>query len=391
MKYKFDSGFNHGIKDSLKWNFVKRISENKDIIPMWIADMDFETVPQVKEAIVERAVQGIYGYSEMQDGYYKALSVWTQKRYNWEIEKDWICFSPGVVTGISLTIRALTHPGDKVLIQTPVYSPFFGAVTRSGCELVTSSLKPNNGKYKMDFEDLEEKLKDKRVKIMVLCNPHNPVGRVWRREELVRLGEICLKNDVRVISDEIHSDLVYRGYKYTPFASISKEFEQNSITCTAPSKTFNLAGLQSSNIIIPNEKFRKEYEIALENIEVSRLNVFGMVACEAAYKHGEPWLEELLDYLEENKELVKKRIEDHMPQLKLIEPEGTYLLWIDCSGLGLKDEELKNFMIEKARILFNDGSSFGEDGKGFQRMNIACSKELLEEALMRLEKAVNSI
>ncbi|WP_320046230.1 MalY/PatB family protein [uncultured Ilyobacter sp.] len=391
MKYNFDRGFNHEIKDSLKWNTVKRISNKKDIIPMWIADMDFETVPEVKTAIIERATQGIYGYSEMKNEYYESLAGWTKKRYNWEIEKEWLCFSPGVVTGISLTIRALTHPGDKVVIQTPVYSPFFGAVTRSGCELVTSSLKLVNGKYKMDFEDLEEKLKDKRTKIMVLCNPHNPVGRAWTRDELIRLGEICLKNNVTVISDEIHSDLVYKGHKYTPFASISKEFEQNSIICTAPSKTFNLAGLQSSNIIIPNENFRREYKIALENIEVSRLNVFGMVACETAYTHGEPWLEELLDYLEANKELVKKRIENKIPKLKLIEPEATYLLWIDCSGLGLSDEKLKKFMIEKAGILLNDGISFGEEGKGFQRMNIACPKEILEEALNRLEKAVNSI
>ncbi len=391
MKYNFDRGFNHEIKDSLKWNTVKRISNKKDIIPMWIADMDFETVPEVKTAIIERASQGIYGYSEMKDEYYESLAGWTKKRYNWKIEKEWLCFSPGVVTGISLTIRALTHPGDRVLIQTPVYSPFFGAVTRSGCELVTSSLKLVDGKYKMDFEDLEEKLEDERTKIMVLCNPHNPVGRVWTRNELLRIGEICLKNNVTVISDEIHSDLVYKGYKYTPFASISKEFEQNSIICTAPSKTFNLAGLQSSNIIIPNENFRREYKIALENIEVSRLNVFGMVACETAYRYGEPWLEELLDYLEENKELVKKGIENKMPKLKLIEPEATYLLWIDCSRLGLSDEDLKKFMIEKAGILLNDGISFGEEGKGFQRMNIACPKDILEEALDRLEKAVNSI
>lgn len=391
MKYNFDRGFNHEIKDSLKWNTVKRISDKQDVIPMWIADMDFETVPEVKKAIIERATQGIYGYSEMKDEYFESLSGWTKKRYNWEIKKEWLCFSPGVVTGINLTIRALTHPGDKVLIQTPVYSPFFGAVTRSGCELVTSSLKLVDGKYKMDFDDLEKKLKDKRTKIMVLCNPHNPVGRAWTRDELIKLGEICLKNNVIVISDEIHSDLVYKGHKYTPFASISKEFEQNSIICTAPSKTFNLAGLQSSNIIIPNENFRREYKVALENIEVSRLNVFGMVACETAYKYGESWLEELLDYLEVNKELVKKRIESKIPKLKLIEPEATYLLWIDCSGLGLNDEELKKFMIEKAGILLNDGISFGEEGKGFQRMNIACSKNILEEALNRLEKAVNSL
>jgi cystathionine beta-lyase len=391
MKYNFDKGFNNEIKDSLKWNSIKRMSEAGDIIPMWIADMDFETVPQVKDALVERAMQGIYGYSEMREGYYRALSDWTKKRYQWEIEKDWICFSPGVVTGISLTIRALTHPGDKVIIQTPVYSPFFGAVTRSGCKLEINSLKLVDGKYIIDFDDLEEKLKDRRVKIMVLCNPHNPVGRVWTKDELIRIGDLCIKNNVIVISDEIHSDLVYKGYKYIPFASISKEFEQNSIICTAPSKTFNLAGLQSSNIIIPNEKFRREYEIALENIEVSRLNVFGMVACEAAYKYGEPWLEELMDYLEENKNLVKRCIEDKIPKLKLIEPEGTYLLWIDCSGLGLSDEKLKEFMITKAKILFNDGNSFGQEGQGFQRMNIACSKSVLQEALGRLEKAVNSI
>lgn len=387
----FDKGFNNEIKDSLKWNFAKRMPEGEDIIPMWIADMDFETVPEVKDALVERAMQGIYGYSEMQEGYYKALSDWTRKRYQWDIKKEWICFSPGVVTGIALTIKALTHPGDKVIIQTPVYSPFFGAVTRSGCELETNSLKLIDGRYTMDFDDLEKKLKDRRVKVMVLCNPHNPVGRVWKKEELKKLGELCIKNNVVVISDEIHSDLVYKGYKYTPFASISKEFEQNSITCTAPSKTFNLAGLQTSNIIIPNEKFRREYNIALENIEISRLNVFGMVACETAYKYGEKWLEDLLEYLEENKNIVKKYIDEKIPGLKLIEPEGTYLLWIDCSRLGLNDEKLKEFMVKKAKILFNGGNSFGHEGQGFQRMNIACSRTILSEALRRLEEAVKNI
>jgi cystathionine beta-lyase len=358
---------------------------------MWIADMDFETVPEVKEAIIKRAKQGIYGYSETMDGYYDSIINWIEKSHRWKVEKDWLCISPGVVTAINITIKALTHPGDKIVIQSPVYYPFLNSILRNGCEILNSPLKLINNRYYIDFEDLEEKAKDEIVKLMLICNPHNPIGRVWTKEELKKIGEICLRNKVIVVSDEIHSDLIYKEYKHTSFASISKEFQENSITCTAPSKTFNLAGLQTSNIIIPNERLRREYNIALENMGISRLNLFGVIACEAAYKYGEPWLKELLDYIEENKNFAKKYIEEKIPKLKVIEPEGTYLLWIDCRELGLNNEELKEFMMTKAKVAFDEGFIFGEGGQGFERMNIACPRSILQEALKRIEKAIKDI
>ncbi|MCH5139107.1 pyridoxal phosphate-dependent aminotransferase [Clostridiaceae bacterium UIB06] len=391
MKYDFDKVFDKENTDSVKWNFAEKVLGDKDVIPMWIADMDFQTVPEVKEAIIKRASQGVYGYSETLNGYYDSITNWIEKRHQWKIEREWLCISPGVVTALSLVVKALTHPGDKVVIQSPVYYPFFNSILRNGCEIVNNPLKAVEGRYHVDYEDLEEKVKDERVKLMIICNPHNPVGRVWTKEELQRIGEICLKNDVLVVADEIHSDLIYKGHKYTPFASISKEFEQNSITCTAPSKTFNLAGLQTSNIIIPNEKLRREYNIALENIGISRLNLFGVIGCEAAYKYGEEWLDELLDYLEENKRYTEKYISEKIPKLKVVKAEGTYLLWINFRELGMNSKELKKFMLTKAKVAFNEGFIFGEGGEGFERMNIACPRSILQEALRRIEEAVNNI
>lgn len=391
MRYDFDKVFNKENTDSVKWNFTKKILGYDDVIPMWIADMDFETVPEVKEAIIKRAAQGIYGYSETMAGYYDAIINWTEKRHQWKVEKEWLCISPGVITALNIVVKALTHPGDKVIIQSPVYYPFFNSISRNGCEILNNPLKSVEGRYYIDFEDLEEKIKDERVKLMIICNPHNPIGRVWTKEELQKIGEICLKHDVIVVSDEIHSDLIYKGYKHTPFASISKEFEQNSITCTAPSKTFNLAGLQTSNIIIPNKKLRKEYNIALENMGISRLNLFGVIGCEAAYKYGEEWLEQLLDYIEENKNFTEKYISEKIPKLKVVKAEGTYLLWIDFRELGMKGKDLKKFMMTKAKVAFNEGFIFGEGGEGFERMNIACPRSILQEALKRIEEAVNNI
>lgn len=391
MKYDFDKIFNKENTDSVKWNFTKKVLGYDDVIPMWIADMDFETVPEVKEAIMKRAAQGIYGYSEIMDGYYDAITNWMEKRHQWKIEREWLSISPGVVTALSIIVKAFTHPGDKVIIQSPVYYPFFNSIYRNGCEILNNPLKAVENRYYIDFEDLEEKIKDERVKLMIICNPHNPIGRVWTKEELQKIGEICLKHDVIVVSDEIHCDLIYKGYKYTPFASISKKFEQNSITCTAPSKTFNLAGLQTSNIIIPNKKLRKEYNIALENMGISRLNLFGAIGCEAAYEYGEEWLEQLLDYIEENKNYTEKYISEKISKLKVVKAEGTYLLWIDFRELGMNGKELKRFMMTKAKVAFNEGFIFGEGGEGFERMNIACPRSILQEALKRIEEAVNNI
>jgi cysteine-S-conjugate beta-lyase len=385
MKYNFDKLTGSQNPDSVKWGC------GQDFIPMGIADMDFETVPEVREAIIERAGKDVFGYTELPKGYRESVTGWILKRHQWKVKKEWLTISPGIVTAITLAIRAFAQNGDKVLVQSPVYYPFFSAITRSGCEIIENQLSFSGGRYGIDFEDLEKKAADERAKILILCNPHNPVGRVWTREELMRIGGICLKNNVMVIADEIHSDLVYSGSKYTPFASISKEFEQNSITCTAPSKTFNLAGLQTSNIIIPNEKLRREYNISLENTGMSRINLFGGIACKAAYTHGEQWLEEVLEYIGGNKEFAIRYIGENIPEIKVIEPEGTYLLWIDFRKLGLDSESLRRYLQHETRIIFNEGYVFGQGGQGFERMNIACPRSVLEEALGRIEKAVRKI
>ncbi|NFN98807.1 pyridoxal phosphate-dependent aminotransferase, partial [Clostridium botulinum] len=362
----------------------------EDIISMWIADMDFETVPEVKEEIINRAHHGIYGYTATTESYYKEVVNWMKKRHGWNIKKEWITNTPGIVMAVNTIVRTFTHSGDKVLLQRPIYYPFFKAINNNGCHIVNNPLKFDGKRYEMDFEDLDNKLSDPRVKIMILCSPHNPTGRVWTKEELIKVGNLCLKHNVLVISDEIHSDLIYKPNKHIPFAAICKEFADISITCTAPSKTFNLAGLQGSNIIISNERLMNEFKIAMENIGLSRLNIFASIACEAAYKYGEQWVEQLIDYLQENKEFAKKFIKEKVPMLKVIEPEGTYLLWIDCRKLKMSKEELEEFMLKEAGVAFDEGYIFGEEAIGFERMNIACPREVLKEALERIEKAINN-
>lgn len=391
MKYDFNKIVKREKTNCIKWDFNKKLLGYEDVISMWIADMDFETVPEVTEALIKRASHGIYGYSSNSDSYYEAIINWMKNRHGWNVKKEWIILNPGVVMAVSALIRTFTHPGDKVVIQKPIYYPFFKCIENNGCHIVDNPLKFDGDRYEMDFEDLDVKLSDPRVKLMILCSPHNPTGRVWTREELIKVGKLCLKHNVLIISDEIHSDLVYKEYKHTPFAYISQEFRDASITCTAPSKTFNLAGLQTSNIIIPNEKLRKEYKLTLENIGINRLNLFGYIACETAYTHGEAWLNELLDYLKENKEFVKTFIKEKIPKLKVIEPEGTYLLWIDCRALNMDINKLKEFMLKDVGVAFDEGYIFGEAGKGFERMNIACPRSVLEKALIKMEQAIKNI
>lgn len=385
MKYNFDKIIcKHNI-ESVKWSY------GEEILPMGIADMDFETLPEIKEAIIERLSRDIYGYSNLQDDYKPTLIEWYEKLHDWKIEEDWLCISPGVSPAIGITIRALTNPGDKVILQTPVYPPFFGEINHNGCGIVNNPLLLDDSGYHMDYEDLEKKASDVRVKLLLLCNPHNPVGRVWTRDELTKLGEICLRYNVIVIADEIHGDLVFKGNKYIPFASISEDFAKNSITCTAPTKTFNLAGFQVSNIIIPNRKLRAEYEIGRHNIGISRLNVFASSVCTAAYRHGQPWLEELMTYLEDNKNYALNYIKKYLPQISVIEPDGTYMLWMDFRSLGLRDEELHNLIFHQAKIVLNEGHTFGQGGEGFQRMNIACPRSIIQEALERLCNVIKKI
>jgi len=393
MKYNFDESIDRTNYHSVKWDELKTKFGDipEDVLPMWIADMEFRSPQPVIEAIKKAAEHGIYGYTSRPLSYYQAIIDWMEKRHNWKVKKDWLVFSPGVVPALSFIIRAFTQPGDKVIVQPPVYYPFFRVIENNGCHVVNNPLKLSNKKYFMDYDDLEKKVDDSRVKLIILCSPHNPVGRVWQKEELIILGEICLEHNIIVVSDEIHADILFKGYRHIPFASISPAFAHHSITCTAPSKTFNLAGLQTSSIIIPNKKYCRIYENILDSLALDENNVFGLVALEAAYRDGEEWLEQLLSYLNENLKFLMKYFEERIPKIKVIKPEGTYLVWLDCRQLGLSVKDLNNFMIKKAGVTLDDGYWFGTEGEGFMRINIACPRSFLEEGLKRIERAINSI
>jgi cysteine-S-conjugate beta-lyase len=387
MKYNFDevivrTGFN-----SLKWDDTERLFGDKEILPMWVADMDFKIATPIINAIKERAEHGIFGYATRSDSYYQAVMDWIAKRHNWPIEKDSVVFSPGVVPALKLILETFTSPGDKIVVQTPVYTPMFQMIKDSGRIVVNNPLVYENSYYKMDIEDLHSKI-DSSVKMLFLCSPHNPVGRVWRESELASLADICVENDVLIISDEIHSDLVYTGFKHIPIASLSQKIANVSITCTAPSKTFNLAGLQTSNLIIPNKELRERYVKTLNSYYLKNINTFGIVALEAAYREGEEWLEQLITYLHGNLTYLTTFLERNIPQIKVIQPEATYLVWLDCRELGLSNVELQQFMLKKAKIGFNQGFIFGECGEGFARMNIACPRTIMQDALNRLLVAI---
>lgn len=389
MKYNFD----RIIKPihSEKWCGKKKIFGREDIVPMWIADMDFESPKPVVDAIVKRAEHGIFGYAFRPSSYSESIINWFSKRYSWEINKDWINYSPGVVPALSFIALSFSHPGDKIIVQSPAYRRFFEVITPNGRQVLNNPLLLKNGKYIIDFDDFEKKAGDSRAKLFFLCNPHNPVGRVWTREEIIKLGRICIKNNIIIVSDEIHSDLIYKGYKHVIFASISEEFAQNSIILNSPSKTFNLAGLQTSIVIIPNKKYYKIYDNKISSLKVGRSNVFGLVALEAAYNFGEDWLKQLLEYLEENLKYLTNFFKERVPKIKVIKPEGTYLVWLDCRQLALNDLELRKFMIEKAKVGLIEGYKFGQGGEGFQRINIGCPRSILKKSLERIEKAVNEL
>jgi len=380
--YDFDTIVERENTNCLKWDTVE-----KGLLPMWVADMDFQSPPEVIAALQERARHGVYGYSAGYGGWLEALRQWMGKRYGWAPQREWISTSPGVVAALYMLVRALTEPGDRIIIQPPVYRPFYNIARSQGCVLLENPLHFDGRKYHMDLEQLRQQV-DGRVKILILCSPHNPVGRVWTREELLALGRFCLEHEITIISDEIHSDLVFPGYKHTVIASISRELEQNTVVCNAPSKTFNIAGIPASNVIIANDNLRSAYRRVLRSSGLDLPNVFAVTAAEAAYKYGEAWLEELLLYLENNYRLASRFFAEHIPEIKIVEPEGTYLLWLDCRSLGLGDKELDSFIKEKARLLLEPGLVFGSGGSGFQRMNIACPRQRLEEALGRLEKAL---
>ncbi|MDW3228971.1 MAG: PatB family C-S lyase [Acidobacteriota bacterium] len=386
-RYDFDRGLDRRNTCSLKWDFCQQVLGVPEVIPMWVADMDFAAPPEVVEAINKRAAHGAYGYPSIPRSLWTSIINWMKARHNWEIKREWLSLSQGVVPALNLCIQSYTAPGDKVIVQSPVYYPFFSAVENNGRRIVRNPLIFENNYWKMDLADLEKKI-DRRTRMLILCSPHNPVGRVWKREELEQLAEICLKHDLLIISDEIHTEHVYRGFKHLPLASISREISNRTVTLTAPSKAFNLAGLTTSVVIASNSRLLDLYTIQLENLGLTVNNIFGLVALEAAYTHGARWLEELVDYLEDNLDFARKYFEDRLPQIRFLKPEGTYLALLDCRGLGLAQKELDEFFLKKAKVYFDQGPIFGEELQGFERMNLACPRRILEEALQRIEKAL---
>lgn len=390
MSFNFNKIIDRTNNFSAKWSEMNKNFGTNDLLPMWVADMDFLTAPCIMEALKDRLEQGIFGYTTRPSSYNESIVNWLDNRFSWKIKKEWLMFSPAVITSISLLIQNLTQKNDKIMIQEPVYSPFHNIVELNERDLVISPLiKLDDGSYIMDYEDIEAKIKD--VKIFILCNPHNPVGRVWTREELTRLGQICLKHNVIVISDEIHSDIILKNHKHTPFASISKEFCKNTITCMAPTKTFNLAGLQSSFLVMSNPYYYEVMDRAFSTLDIKRNNAFSLVATEAAYNYGEDWLDELIKYIEDNVDFAIEYIKTNIPKLKVKKPEGTYLLWVDFNSLNVDEKDLKDALINKGRVALSSGSSFGIGGGGYYRINLACPRAMVLEALKRIEFAINSL
>jgi len=376
---------------SIKYDFATRRGMPEGLLSLWVADMDFRTPPCVIDALVERSRHGIFGYSDSDDAYFETLRAWFARRFGWDVQSDWLVKTPGIVFAINAAVRSLTQEGDAVLIQPPVYYPFARSINANQRRLVINELVYDGSGYTIDFEDFERKIIENDVKLFILCNPHNPVGRVWMRGELMQMGEICLRHNVIVVSDEIHADFVYVGHEHLVFAALKPEFADISVTCTAPSKTFNLAGLQISNIFIPDHELRSRFAAELAQCGAKMVNIMGIVACQAAYSGGEAWLEELKTYLTGNLDFLREFIAARIPDVKLVEPEGTYLVWLDFRALGMDDSALDELIVHRARLWLDAGPMFGEGGSGFQRINIACPRAILQQALEQLEAAVKAL
>ena len=389
MKYDFDKVVDRHGTNCLKYDFAIERGKPADILPLWVADMDFQTAPAILERLEETVKHGIFGYSDGKEGYFAAVQNWYRERFGWETKPEWLVKTPGVVFALAAAVRAYTKEGDGVLLQQPVYYPFSEVITDNGRKIVNSPLKITDGYYTMDLDALETKIVENKVKLFLLCSPHNPVGRVWSEEELRRVGEICLRHGVLVVSDEIHSDFTYGENIHHVFASLDEKYAAITTTCTAPSKTFNIAGLQISNIWISNPELRARFRAEVTAAGYSQVNLMGLVACQAAYETGEEWLKELKIYLEGNLDYVRTFLKENLPEIKLTEPEGTYLLWLDFKSLGMKEEQLKDLVENKAKLWLDSGAMFGPDGEGFERINIACPREILKQALTQLAEAVH--
>lgn len=387
----FDKIIHRQNTNCIKYDFAAERGYPEGIQSFWVADMDFQTPAQVIDELIRRSAHGIFGYTAPKQDYYDTLADWFQKHHGWQVSGEEAVITPGVVFALSAAIRAFTRPGDGVIIQQPVYYPFAEVIRENDRQLVNNPLIYRDGSYQIDFEDFERKAAEENVKLFILCSPHNPVGRVWHREELLRLVEICLANDVLIVADEIHHEFVRPGFRHTVLASLSEEIALHTITCTAPSKTFNLAGLQVSNIFIKNTSLRRRFRQAVNAVGYSQPNTLGMFACQAAYTYGEPWLNQLRSYLEANYQRTREFLQRELPKVKLIEPEGTYLIWLDFRAYGLTDAQLDDIIIHKANLWLDSGHIFGEGGSGFQRINIACPWATLEKGLKSLAAAFQAI
>lgn len=384
MKYSFDSPVNRRGTNSYKWD-----STDKDgVLPLWVADMDFRTAPPIVKALQERVNHGIFGYTQVPESYYESVIRWFDRRHRWRMEREWMMYTSGVVPALSATIKALTRPGDGVLVMTPVYNCFFSSIRNNGCSIECAPLIYEQQTYRIDWELLEEMAAKEHIKVLLLCNPHNPAGRVWTPSELTRIGEICLKHGLWVIADEIHCELVMPGYTYTPFASVDERFLPITVTCVSPSKAFNLAGLQIASIVCANGDVSTKIDRAINDNEVCDVNPFGVIATQAAYNEGEEWLSQLIEYLHENYVYMGTYCKEHLPEFPLTILEGTYLVWMDCKALHLSSEELEHHLLEEEKLWLNAGSMYGSEGEGFMRWNLACTRSTLQEALKRFTRFV---
>lgn len=392
MRYNFNEKIDRSENHSAKWAEMEMKFGRKDLTPMWVADMDIKAAPKIVEAMKKKVEQEIFGYVYRPDSYYESAVNWLKRRFGYEISASTLIHSPGVVPSMSILVKMLTKETDRILIQSPVYPPFASAVKDNGRKLIENNLiKDENGYYTIDFEDLENKLALEDVTLFILCNPHNPVGRVWKREELEKMGELCKKYNVRILADEIWRDLIMPGYKHIPMASISKEIEDITITLFSPTKSFNLAGLQASFATFPRLEERKEFDDILGQMDVKRNNPFSLVAFETAYEKCEAWLEQLIEHIDGNMQYVIDFINERLPMVKAIKPEGTYLMWLDFNNIGIAQDKIQEFLINEAKVAMNDGATFGENGKGFARMNVACPRYMVVEAMEKIERAIKNL
>lgn len=385
----FDEVVERKDTDCLKYDFAVKRGRPEGVLPLWVADMDFKTSQKILDAIEERVRHGIFGYTESREKYFEAVAGWMKRKHNWEVKREWLVKTPGVVFALAMAVRAYTEPKDAVLIQQPVYYPFTEVIEDNKRVVVSNDLVlGEDGKYHIDFDDFERKIVENNIHLFLFCSPHNPVSRVWTEDEVTKIGQICHKHNVIIVSDEIHEDFVFGDRKHYVLANLKKEFEDILVTCTSPAKTFNLAGLQISNIFIPNEKLRLKFKREIAAAGYSQLNTIGLTACEAAYNYGDEWYDAVMKYIAGNIDFMREYIRTELPQLKMTEPEGTYLVWVDFRGLGLSEHKLEELVVKKANLWLDSGAIFGKVGEGFERFNVACPRSILKQAMEQLKTAI---